>query len=377
MFEDKTYAYLVAQALSRAPSGIDTRQGSIYRDSIAGQMLVFASAYVDIDNMLRLMRIDTAEGEYLDDIATLFNMERTAATLATYRAILTATPGAAMDVPEETQFFADELYFNLYYDSSESPYFECDTPGTVGNYVQSGTDANPVSTIMNLASAKFGELITPGVDTESDDDFRERLKTRIRTLAENGNKEHYKQWCEEVDGVGHARIVPLWNGPNTVKGVIFGTDGGAASAEVVAAVQEYVDPATLGHTATVDGVTYVVGDGLGEGAANLGAHFTAVAPSVLTVNISATLELAQGAAIEDAKARIITALTDYLSGLERDSNYGATIRYYQVSSIIMDDADVLDIDNLLVNGSTQNIQLTSDQVSALGTVTFTEAGGGA
>lgn len=375
MFEDKTYAYLVAQALSRAPSGIDTRQGSIYRDSIAGQMLVFASAYVDIDNMLRLMRIDTAEGEYLDDIATLFNMERSAATLATYSATLTATPGAAMDVPEETQFFAEELYFNLYYDSLDNPYFECDTPGSAGNYILAGTDANPVSTVMNLASAKFGVLLTAGTDTESDSDFRERLKARIRALAENGNKEHYKQWCEEVTGVGHARIVPLWNGPNTVKGVIFGTDGGAASAEVVAAVQAHVDPATLGHTATVNGVTYVVGDGLGEGAANLGAHFTAVAPSTLTVNVSAELELATGADLDEAKARITAALTSYLSNLERDSNYGATIRYYQISSIIMDDASVLDIDDLLVNNSTQNIQLTSDQVSVLGTVTFTEAGG--
>lgn len=375
MFEEKTYQYLLAQALTRAPSGIDTRQGSIYRDSLAGQMLVLASAYVDLDNLIKLMRIDTAEGEYLDDLATLFNLERNAATLATYRATLTAVPGAALSVPEETQFFAEELYFDLYYDSDEQPYFECETPGTVGNYIQSGTAANPVMSVMNLASATFGEIITAAVDTESDEDFRERLKLRIRTLSENGNKEHYKTWCEQVEGVGHARIVPLWNGPNTVKGVIFGTDGGAASADVVAAVQAYVDPATLGHTATVDGVTYVVGDGLGEGAANLGAHFTAVAPTTITVNVSATLLLAAGADIDECKARITAALTSYLGNLERDSNYGATIRYYQISSIIMDDESVLDLTDLEVNGSTANIQLTSDQVSTLGTVTFTEGGG--
>lgn len=367
MFEHKTYQYLLAQALARAPAGIDTRQGSIYRDSMAGQMLVLASMYVDLENIIKLLTLDTAEDEYLDDIASMFNMERTAATLATYEAVLTPFPGTAVAAEEGSQFFADDLYFGLYYDETGAPYFECETPGTAGNYVQEGTEANPVTTIGNLQSATFGAQILTAIDVETDDAFRERIKVRLRTLAENGNKEHYKYWCEQVEGVGHARIVPLWMGPNTVKGIIFGTDGGAASADVIAAVQQYVDPDD-------DGDGY--GDGLGEGAANLGAHFTAVAPTTLTINISATLLLADGADLTEVTARIQASVEQYLNQLDRNSNYGATVRYYQISSIIMEDDGVLDHSDLLVNGDTENILVSYENVCALGELDLTTGEGG-
>lgn len=373
MFEEKTYQYLLAQALTRAPEGIDTRQGSIYRDSMAGQMLVFASAYVDLENVIKLLRVDTAEGEYLDDVAQIFGMERKAATLATYAAVITSAPGTSATIAEGAQFYADQLYFGLYHDGSGTPYFECETEGTVGNYIQTGTEAIPMTSIDNLESATFGALITAAVDIESDGDFRARIKARIEMLGENGNRTHYKEWCEQVEGVGYARVVPLWNGPNTVKAIIFNESGGAADADVVAAVQEYVDPATQGLTATVNGVTYVVGDGWGEGTANLGAHFTASAPTVFPINITGELLLASGASIDDCVSRIQTALSAYLSSLDRNSSYGATVRFYEISSIIMNDEGVIDHYNLLVNGSTQNINLTYEQVCALGDLLLGDA----
>ena len=36
MFSDKTYDKLLDEALSNAPDDVDTRQGSIYYDAIAG-----------------------------------------------------------------------------------------------------------------------------------------------------------------------------------------------------------------------------------------------------------------------------------------------------------------------------------------------------
>ena len=278
-----------------------------------------------------------------------------------------------MSVEEGTQFYASDLYFGLYYDGSSTPYFECETEGTVGNYIQQGTEALPMVSINNLEQATFGAPIATAVDIESDEDFRTRIKARFAMIGENGNKSHYKEWCEQVDGVGYARIVPLWNGPNTVKAIIFDENGGAASADVVKAVQDHVDPASQGLTAVVNGVTYVVGDGWGEGAANLGAHFTASAPGIFSVNISGKLLLASGASIDTCAARIRSALSTYLTTLDRNSDYGAVIRYYEISSIIMRDDDVLDHTNLTVNGGTQNIALTHEQVCALGTLNLTDA----
>ena len=92
MFEDKTYEALMAEALSYAPSNVDTRQGSIYRDALTGPILALAQFYVDLDNLVSLTRIDTAPDEYLDDKGEEYAVERQDAVCATYAAVIEGTP---------------------------------------------------------------------------------------------------------------------------------------------------------------------------------------------------------------------------------------------------------------------------------------------
>ncbi len=42
----------------------------------------------------------------------------------------------------------------------------------------------------------------------------------MRREAVSANKQHYKQWAEELDGVGRAKVFPLWDGDGTVKIVV-------------------------------------------------------------------------------------------------------------------------------------------------------------
>lgn len=355
MFEDKTYKDLLATALSMAPEGVDTRQGSIFRDAVSGQMLVLAAFYADLESLLQLIKLDTAPGEYLRDILKGFAVEEKSATLAKYEAVLVGGAPA-----EGSRFTADDLFFDLFYDESEQPYFECVSVGSAGNGIIEGTAAIPMSTIEGLQSATFGALLEAGADAETDEELRERGKEKIAGPAENGNKQHYKTWCESVDGVSYARIIPKWKGPNTVKGIIFGEDGGPAGADVIARVQEYVDPDNDG-----DGE----GDGLGEGAANLGAKFTAVAPVKLEINVSAKVLLADGGTLETVTDEIREFINDYLNAVaiesEDDTNL-PVIRYNEISSAIMNVEGVLDHENLLVNGATANIQTDYESMGVLG-----------
>ena len=66
----------------------------------------------------------------------------------------------------------------------------------------------------------------------------------------------------------------------------------------------------MGYTAVVDGKSYVVGDGLGEGVANLGAHFTAAAATPLTVSISFSAEIASGATKDAVRQEATTAIAE-------------------------------------------------------------------
>lgn len=359
MFEDRTYENLLEEALALAPSGIDTRQGSIYRDALTGPILALATIYSELENLVSLTRVDTAVDEYLDDKGEEYGVDREPATVAKYRAILDG------ENPEEgEEFIADDLTFGLYYDDEGNPYFECETVGTEGNYVTEGTTAMPVNNLDNLYSAEFGELIEAAVDAQTDDDYREDIEQRLSFPAENGNKQHFKEWCESVSGVGFAKIIPLWNGPNTVKGVIYSADGLAASASVVSAVQAYVDPDEDG-----DGE----GDGLGEGAAEIGCHFTAVAPTAFNVTVSAIIVLADGYTIDTVESAVRAAIENYLKTLTEENltGSGAVIRYNQISSIIMDAEGVLDHQNLLLNGDTANVQPRYDQYAVLSTMNIT------
>lgn len=354
MFEDKTYEALLSEALAYAPAGVDTRQGSIYRDALTGPILALAQFYVDLDNLISLTRIDSAPGEYLDDKGEEYAVERQAATCATYAAIIEGTPPNDGD-----EFIIGDRYFDLFYDDDGNPYFECVEPGEVGNGIQVGEVAVPVATIEGLTSATVGDPIDAGAEAQSDEDYRERIQERISGPAENGNKQHYKTWCESVEGVGHAKIIPLWNGPNTVKGIIYGEDGLPASDTVIERVQNYIDPDTDG-----DGE----GDGLGEGVAEIGAHFTAVKPNELQLTVSATIQLASGYTIETVQEQLEDAITEYLKEavIENDDEVAEPIiRYNAIGSIFMDSEGVLDYSNLLLNGATANIQPGTDDVVVL------------
>lgn len=366
MFEDYTYERLLEDVLNNAPEGIDTRQGSIFYDAVSGPVMKIAKLYTDLDLIVEMTSIATAQDEALDARASEYGMTRRAATKAKYNVTF---EGVTPQIGE--RFYTDGQYFVLKEDTEKGVYYlEAELAGSSGNEVYSGTPAVPVNSIEGLTEATFGSLYESGSDDEADDDFRTRVQEKIAGPAENGNKQHYKTWCESRDGVGRARIFPLWNGPNTVKGVLIDTEGTPCSPSKVAEVQNYIDPATKGYTATVGGKTYVVGDGLGEGVANLGAHFTAVAASPLEIAVSFEGELASGATKEAAEQEAAEAISDYLKELVLTTVEATDIvvRVSAIGAILSSLQNLLDYSNLRLNGDTHNITPGEDDVPIVGEV---------
>ena len=365
MFEAKTYEALMEEVLNGAPDDIDTRQGSIFYDAVSGVVMKIAELYTNLDLVFELTQVDTTSGEYLDSKASEYGLTRHVATSAKYNVTFT---GATPSIGE--RFFTGGEYFALG-KSENTFYLEAENPGTKNNNISPGTSAIPVNNIEGLESAVFGSIFEYGTDAENDESLRLRVQEKIGGPAENGNKQHYKTWCESYDGVGKARIFPLWNGPNTVKGVIINPLGRGCSSELVAEVQEYIDPANNGYTTEVNGVTYVVGDGLGEGVANLGAHFTAASAIETEINVEFTAELASGYDAEDAQAEMAIALTAYLKNMVMSTETASDIvvRVSNIGALITGLESVLDYSNLTVNGGTSNITPGDNNVPVPGTIT--------
>lgn len=366
MFEDYTYERMLEDVLNNAPEGIDTRKGSIFYDSVSGILIKVAKLYTDLDLVIELGRLTTTTGDALDAKAEEYGVYRLAATRAKYRA---SFDGVTPELGE--RFYYDGAYFTLGMDENTGVYyFEAETPGESGNDIYAGTPAVPVNNIEGLISATFGAIYENGSDSEDDESLRTRVQEKIAGPAENGNRQHYKTWCESRDGVGRARIFPLWNGPNTVKGVLIDTVGKPCGAEKVAEVQEYIDPADKGMTTTVGGKTYTVGDGLGNGVANIGAHFTAVGASPLEIEVTFGAELASGATKETAGQEAAGVIEEYLKELVLSAGEAEEIvvRVSTVGAILSRLKSLLDYSDLRLNGGTHNITPGEDYVPVLGEV---------
>lgn len=366
MFEDRTYENIMKECLAAAPDDIDLRQGSIFYDAVASAALKIAQFYADISTAFDLVFLTTAVDEYLDRKGVEYGIFRLPAIPAVYEYIWSG----AVPPPLGSRFFAEGIYFVLRQNDDKVCYLEAETPGTSGNNILPGTAAVPVENIVGLVSSTFGALVIPGTDAESDDNYRERIQEKIAGPAENGNRQHYKTWCESVPGVGRARIIPLFAGENTVMGIIIGTDGTPAVKAIVDQVQTYVDPITLGDTVVVDGETIVVGDGLGDGVANIGAHFVAVSPAAVPINISFNAELKSGATVEQVIADTKVAMTTYLKdlALETPEAQSVIVRMSAVSSILYSLPGLLDYTALTLNGEMANIELSDKQIAVLGEV---------
>jgi len=370
------------EMLQAAPKGIDLRQGSIFYDAVASAALKISHFYADITTLFDLVFITTSSGEYLDRRGQEFNVWRNPATRARYEYFYT---GLRTPQPGE-RFFQDGLFFTLRANSNiwPEPFLEADAPGTTSNNVEADSKATPMKNMPQPSTSTFGRLIEPGADEEHDENYRRRIMEKIAGPAENGNRQHYKTWAESIAGVGRARIIPLFAGPNTVMGVIIDTEGMPASQTVIERVQEFIDPITNGlmvtfapsgevveaPAVTPEGDTVVVGGGLGDGQANIGAHFAAVAPSIITIDIEFDGELTQGANSDSIITDVKIAIDSYLRdiNLNNPERTPMVVRVSVISSILHSHDGLIDYSNLTLNGGGGNISLTDRQIAILGLV---------
>lgn len=370
MFEDYTAEALLEDVLQKAPDGIDTRKGSIFYDAVSGIIEQIAKMYTDLDQVFNYVFISTTSGEYLDQKASEYGITRNLATAAKYYLVY---EGTTPDVG--ARFFHNDtgLYFTveeLETDDGTVLLLVAEETGTDSNSIVEGDLAVPVNTINGLTSSTFGAVYEYGTDDETDDSLRARMQEKIAGPAENGNKQHYKTWCESVTGVGVARIFPLWTGPNTVKGVLIDTEGKPCTDAIVAEVQDYIDPADKGMTVTIDEKTYTVGDGLGNGVANIGAHFTAVSANALAISVTFNAELASGYTASSVVSEATEAIEQYIQDLVLNAADDETIivRISAIGALLSDLDSLVDYSDLKLNGGTDNITPDDDDVPVLSEV---------
>lgn len=225
------------------------------------------------------------------------------------------------------------------------------TAGTAGNVPIGSITKMPI-TIQGITSCTNHTATEGGYQEESDMDLLTRYYERLREPATSGNIYHYKRWAKEVEGVGNAHIFPLWNGDNTVKVVIIDLERQPASEELVKNVQNYIDPNCTGA---------------GEGQAPIGAYCTVESAKPKVINVSVMLHVSKYAVLEIIKKEIENKIVEYFKQIAFEQDYAS---FAQIGANILSVENVLDYENMTLNGLTQNVTCQKYEVMVLGEVTL-------
>lgn len=220
--------------------------------------------------------------------------------------------------------------------------------GAAGN-VPAGAITVVVNPNPDVVSVTNAQQTQDGRDRETDAAFRERVLQRRQNPGTSGNKADYMRWSREVAGVGAAKVFPLWAGPKTVKVVIADADKLPASAGLVQQVQDYIDP----------------DPGRGEGQAPIGAVVTVAAAIAKTINITATVVLAAGYALQDVIDRFREKVEEWRQKAAFSVSY---VSHAVIGALLLGTDGVLDYSALTLNGSSANIALADEEVPLLGAV---------
>ena len=401
MYENMTYEALLKRALSRVPTGIDKREGSMVMNGVAPSMAEIAQLYIGLDFVFTATYLATAPREYLIKRAADRNMAPYPASAAVFRAEFN------IEVPEGTRFSCDDLNFVVNGLIEEDEPCEwiahrvtCETPGAAANSY-SGT-LIPIEYVDGLTHAELIGVLIPGDDVEDTEVFRQRVLDSFHSLAFGGNQADYVEKVTAMDGVKAVKVHPVWNGDidpaslipddtvqawytstiatlsgavadwltavytaalnkkltvgGTVKLVLMASNNAAPTTTLIETVQTAVDP------------TQNAGEGLGLAPIGHVVNVTGVTP--VPVNITLNLTYASGwnwEAVQSYVEAVIDGYFEELASTWASSDY-LTVRISQIESRILSGcaAMITDIGGTQINGEEANLVLDADSIPVRG-----------
>lgn len=205
--------------------------------------------YGYIDWVANQVMPDTAETEFLERWAAIWNIQRKPADFAVGSMTFTVSAGSIIPTGTVIQR-QDGIQYTALADSSvvgsvATVSVQALVAGEAGNLVAGSrvTLLSPIAGVQSSGTVAAGGIHS-GADVESDDRLRARLLERIQNPPQGGSAADYVQWGLEVPGVTRVWVYPMQMGPGTVT-VLFVTDddpdGIIPSPEKVDEVHAHID----------------------------------------------------------------------------------------------------------------------------------------
>ena len=351
-YENFTYEAILHRMMNRVTNeypNLDNREGSILFNALAPAAVELAIMYTELDNVLNESFVETASREYL-----LLSCSQMGMDISVFQANAGVHKGEFnIEVPIGSRWNCELYNYEVveFLEMNGAYYtyrLQCEETGTAPNNVVG--DLTPITDFpYNLTYAKLTECLIEGENETSDDAIREAYYDYINNVAFDGNITQYKRWCNEYEGIGNSKIIPLWNGVNTVKVSILSASNQIASEELIAEFQEHLDPNC---------------EGMGNGVAPIGAFVTVSTATALPIDISGTIHMKYG---YTDTTPINNAISKYFTEIAYNQN---VVGYLNIGAIILGVDGVASVSDLTINGGTDDIELGDEEIPMLGNTTW-------
>lgn len=352
------------------PAFLDTTQGGIYYDITQPVVLELERLWDAVATEYPAAAFPGfAWGPYLDQWGVTLNLPRKDAVKATGVVTFTGSPGTLIGTGTQVGTVQTDP-------DVSPPSFVTTESGTIpgGGSIDLDVEAAVGGSLGNVAPGTITILISPvtpsggvsaitnadstsgGAEVETDDDYRTRILLQLSQPAGAGNVTDYERWALAYPGVGHVAVTPIWAGPGTVHVIITDANSQPVAGAVVTGLQNELDPIA----------------GEGEGLAPIGATVTVDTPTLVTVNLSATVVHEPGYSLDGGSGTVATradieaAIEDYFKTLSAGDD--VYIRHVEARFFAV--TGVLDVTSLLLNGAGTNVTITALQQASFGTATL-------
>lgn len=340
----QTFEVIIQRILDNINIDIDKREGSFLFNQCGPIAVELAKAYIQMGGLLNLGFIQTNFDDFLDRRVNEFGVYRKEGAKATGEIMVTGQDGATIN--NGSIIKANDLHYVVLNDvllpTDNIAYIEALEVGYKYNLI-ANTEFELVEKNNKITRLYNETDFKNGVDIETDEDLRKRFVKVVNNPSTSGNKAHYEEWALEVQGVGSARVYPLWNGNGTVKVMITGNDNKPVSEEIIESTKLHI-----------------------EENMPIGCKLSVTTPTNLNVVVKASVELKEGHELGEIKEEFETKLNEYLKEVTGE------LVYAKVYGILVNLLGVGDIQSLTVNDNTINISIAEDKLINISSVELSE-----
>lgn len=345
MYEDRTPQAIKEEIFAALTSDLQTREGS-FADDMAGPLAVqLFKMYLALNQVFRILFVGEDSGAYLDLTANELGIDpRKEGAKAVAR--LRVEGEAGVCIAAGKRFLTES---GLGFLSDTDVFLDENGAGDVGvTAEEAGAAYNvPEGEIRLQAENQYGvrsvtnqQAAQGGADAESDAALFGRIDAHRKEPVTSGNVYHFKKWALETQGVGAARVFPVWAGPGTVKVLIAGENRLPVDDLIVERCRAYI-----------------------ETVRPIGADVTVASAKSVAIAVAARVKLRDGADPQAIAEAFLARLAEYLAAI---AFRRYVVRQNRIGALLIELDGVIDYDVLTLNGTDGNIQLTEEEVPVTG-----------